>query len=622
MESSSFSTSRSDRNHPQNNNNINNNISTAKLREAADELVRQYHYYYLRPPPQEPPTSMETDRNNETTTINLAFRQLLFTLLKLVQNVLKHSHPNQNHTMYTKVRRIPLYNPTIQQHVVQFPPRSSLPSSTTMIPPPGVAFLYACGFTKYSNSSNTNTSSSNSNSHHDPIISTTIGNAYEVENTLVLLPFQEDANHLRKAQQLLMDIAIYELHIPRHEIPITTTMTTTTTTMNTGTNEHPHSSSSSSTPPPPQSTFPGGFNPYQGYRIDITGINNSTATTTTGTSKIDLELQQLQHAKQTLLLQQQQVDAPKRSEWTMTILQPSPTTSSNNNNNHMEITHTSTTSTTATPSDGSLLAQRMQQQSVARMKRENGGLTTKAMRDLETLQQSKLYTHVALSIHVTMQYGHNDTSRSSENNNSNTLIVQFHGTFLPNDTIDTVMTALRNDCLVLPLLQSSSSSSDTTTTNNHIDFELYSTPPMITYNHTKRYNTLQQEQLVPASKLFLRWIVPSSPNRPPNKSSKMTSRTTTSTATTNPIHTEILQPKWLSMIESHLNKSSSSHSADATTAVVAFPKAIPIRSALPTTAALKDDEDPTATHPKKPTTTTTKKLSKEELLLRRMMGGK
>ena len=169
----------------------------------------------------------------------------------------------------------------------------------------------------------------------------------------------------------------------------------------------------------------------------------------------------------------------------------------------------------------------------------------------------------------------------------------------------------------------------TTNYNNNIDFELYSTPPMITYHDTKRSHTLQQEQLVPASKLFLRWIVPTNAVVPNTKRNAKTTTTvkTTTTAASNPIYTAVLQPKWLSMIESHMSSSGRSHIEPTTTSTtMAFPKAIPIASALPTTTAAKteaDHDDGNHPHPKPASSATnTPKLTKEELLLRRMMGGK
>ena len=350
-------------------------------------------------------------------------------------------------------------------------------------------------------------------------------------------------------------------------------------------------------------------------------VDTTTTTTTTGSSSTST-LQQNHHA------------------WTMTIVQPSVSNSIIAATTTKTTDRDQSTSTTSTSGDGSLLAQHIQQQTMARMKRENAGLTTKAMRDLEQFQQSKLYTHVSLSIHVVTipppPQGNNNhpsttttttsTNRSSGNNNNNnsdTIIVQFHGKFSPNDTIDTVMTALRQDCFLMD--------TTTTTTNNNnnsnIDFELYSTPPMVIYNSTKRYHTLQQEQLVPASKLFLRWIVPvpvvvvpSTSRRRHQQSSKITKA---STPAPNPMYTSILQPKWLSIIESHdWNGTTTTTTTTTTNAIMAsFPKSIPIRTALPSVV----QQDGTITRPtKKPTPSngTTQTLTKEELLLRRMMGGK
>lgn len=609
--------------HHNTNSNSNTNTTTtfsvATLHAAADDLVRQYQRWRALS------TTMDVDDNNNQTSsqpttpspIDTSFRHCICTLLKLIQNVLKYTDPN--HTMYHKVRRIPLYNPTIQQHVVHFPHTTSSTPTTSASIPPGVAFLYASGFTNYNVSSST--SSVSTTAMTPPV---TIGNAYEIENTLVLWPMNEDKNHLQKAQQLLTSIAIYELHISPHELPGASTTTTSTTTKTNA------ATTSSSTTTTNTSTFPGGFNPYQGYRMDLTGQTNTsgsstTATTNTSTSKIDWELQQLQQAQQQLLARASATTTTTTSrthEWTMTI----PNTQNTTFRVEANDLHRSST-------DGALLAQRMQQQTMVQRQREQGGLATKAMRELERLKQAKIYTEVSLSIQVTMMRNKTATGTSSSSSTgSNAIVVQFHGKFLPHDTIDAVMTALRNDCFV-PLLTTSMSTADdtTTTNNNNIDFELYSTPPMITYHDTKRSHTLQQEQLVPASKLFLRWIVPTVSVVPNTKRNAKTTTTvkTTTTAASNPIYMAVLQPKWLSMIESHWNGSGSSPIEPTTTSTtMAFPKAIPIVSALPTTtaAAAKAEADhDDAQHPhKKPASSATNKpkLTKEELLLRRMMGGK
>ena len=411
-------------------------------------------------------------------------------------------------------------------------------------------------------------------------------------------PSNESPTHLSKAVQLLTAICVYELHLPISELPSgsgSSMATTTATTQN-----------HSSVPSP----FPGGFNPYQGYRVDLTGQNspnnqNRNITTTGSTSKIDLELQQLQKAQ--LKLQQQQKVI--QHDWTMTIV--APLSGSTNSTTTMKETVSNITTTAPTVSDGTLLAQRVQQQAMERKQRENSGFTTRAMRDLETLKQSKIYTHVSISIHVTMQYDSpikkmaNETLHTTENNNS-ILIVQFHGKFLPSDTIETVMTALRNDCFH--------------DSDNKTHFELYSTPPMVTYHDTTR--TLQQEQLVPASKLFLRWTsaapAPATTLQRTTSSKKSKAVTTKVVTASNPAAKAILQPKWLSIImeSNHHGMVDDAHPAPNT---ATFPQSIPIRSALPS-----EQVPPAATS----TTTTlksippTKKLTREELLLKRMMGGK
>jgi hypothetical protein len=284
------------------------------------------------------------------------------------------------------------------------------------------------------------------------------------------------------------------------------------------------------------------------------------------------------------------------------------TTNTNTNttgtNSTASTTTNDNTNNTSNSNDSALLASHLQKQTLERQKRENSGFTTKAMRDIEKLKQTRIYTHVQLSIHITLLSSSSVTttpitSKNKSNKNddttNNSTIVQFIGKFLPRDMIQTVLDAICNDCFI-------PSNNNYKNEDGTYCFELYSTPPMTKY--TNLHRTLTEEQLVPASKLFLRWT-----NNNNNNTKNMNINTPS---------ISILQPHWLSLIHDHKNNHHYQQQQQS------FPKSIPIISAATTTTTVENEDDDT--NKKKKATTTAvqpiKKISKEDALLKRMMGRK
>lgn len=122
--------------------------------------------------------------------------------------------------------------------------------------------------------------------------------------------------------------------------------------------------------------------------------------------------------------------------------------------------------TNSTTSDGSLLAAQMKRQAQDRKQREEGGFTTKAMRDLQQMKKTKVYASAILRIQFP------DGSVLSAK-------------FLPKEGIDIVRNVVL-ECLSVP----------------NLDFDLYVSPPRRKLDFTK---TLQDEGLVPAAKVFVSW---------------------------------------------------------------------------------------------------------------------
>eukprot|EP00804_Cyclotella_cryptica_P013564 CCRYP_012914-RA/>CCRYP_012914-RA protein AED:0.01 eAED:0.01 QI:1246/1/1/1/1/1/2/73/253 len=117
--------------------------------------------------------------------------------------------------------------------------------------------------------------------------------------------------------------------------------------------------------------------------------------------------------------------------------------------------------------DSSLVAARMKRMEEERKKREEGGFTTKAMRDLERMKKAKVYSHA--QIRINFPDG-----------------THLHGKFLPSETISTVRAIIRSSF----------------STHCQSDFDLYVAPPRRLLNDSK---TLEEEELVPAAKIHVSW---------------------------------------------------------------------------------------------------------------------
>eukprot|EP00560_Eucampia_antarctica_P000395 CAMPEP_0197842500 /NCGR_PEP_ID=MMETSP1437-20131217/46774_1 /TAXON_ID=49252 ORGANISM="Eucampia antarctica, Strain CCMP1452" /NCGR_SAMPLE_ID=MMETSP1437 /ASSEMBLY_ACC=CAM_ASM_001096 /LENGTH=275 /DNA_ID=CAMNT_0043452383 /DNA_START=293 /DNA_END=1117 /DNA_ORIENTATION=- len=139
------------------------------------------------------------------------------------------------------------------------------------------------------------------------------------------------------------------------------------------------------------------------------------------------------------------------------------------------------TSSSNTTSDASLIAIQMKQREEDRRKREDGGFTTKAMRDLERMKKMKVYSHVQLRIYFP---------------DGSFLTAQF----LPRETIDDVKSVIAS-CFLLEL-------------KRVLKFDLYASPPRRNLSGTQ---TLTEEGLVPAAKLYISWNNTSAP-LPPSSS--------------------------------------------------------------------------------------------------------
>lgn len=274
----------------------------------------------------------------------------------------------------------------------------------------GVHYLLACGFVRQSTP--------------PPLLS----KSNQDEEYLVLE--NESTSLLEKARRLLMTTAIHELHMNPDDLP------------------------KYKPPPPPvsdssaASAAPVRFNPYQGHRHNTTGQPQQPESYVSPT---ETKLRQLK-AKQDRLEAQLQGNALQDRE--LVALRP-----------QQQAGSAGVSIETPPTTDGALLAQRMQRLEKERILREEGGFTTKAMRELEKLKQAKVYSHAKLRI----QFPDGSALEAK---------------FLPKEILD-VVKDLIGECLLVPL-----------------DFDLYVAPPRRKLDFSK---TLQEEGLVPAAKCFVSW---------------------------------------------------------------------------------------------------------------------
>lgn len=257
------------------------------------------------------------------------------------------------------------------------------------------------------------------------------------EECLVLTDEKESTSYLVKARRLLMQTAIQDLQVKADDLP--------------------------KYKPPPASisttTTAAGFNPYQRHRYNAAGQPQQPDSYQSTT---ETRLRQLQSRQERLEAQMQGEQLTDRE---LVALRP-------NQQSNAAILSSTTTTITSGPSDGALLAQRMQKLEKERKEREEGGFTTKAMRDLKKMKQTKVYSHAKLRI----QFPDGSAIECK---------------FLPKELVQVVKNVVT-----------------TCFSNEKLEFDLYVAPPRRQLDVSQ---TLQEEGLVPAAKCFVSWKGGNSP---------------------------------------------------------------------------------------------------------------
>ena len=126
-------------------------------------------------------------------------------------------------------------------------------------------------------------------------------------------------------------------------------------------------------------------------------------------------------------------------------------------------------------SDSALVAARMKRMQDERKKQEEGGFTTKAMRDLEKLKKGRAYSHAQIRVNFA------DGSH-------------LHAKFMPKEKVSSIRSIIKS--AFIPSVGDS------------LDFDLYVAPPRRLLDENK---TLNDEELVPAAKIHVSWKVGGAP---------------------------------------------------------------------------------------------------------------
>lgn len=346
----------------------------------------------------------------------------LITLMKVLDNVIQKPFD-------AKVRSIRLGNAAFSKKVAS---RKG-----------GVEFLLACGFVR--------------ETPPPPLLSK---GAEPLEEFLVLKDDDDSlmddqerqakkeayTKHIVTARRLLLTRAVKDLHLKAEELP------------------------AYKPPPPPvasnanftsQGDPSATFDPFATQRYDGMSAAVGAQLTPDGTyeSTTEKQLKTLQQ-KQKKLEQKMQTDLRDR-EWVA---------SHPNSSGKPTAILQSSNDTGSGKGDAGLIGAQFARQQAAKKQREDGGFTTKSMRELEKLKKQKVYSHTQLAL----QFSDGTT---------------LQGKFLPKENVGRVMEAMKECFLVAPTGP----------------MELYITPPRKTLPSKSK---LQDEGLVPAAKVFVKVQLP------------------------------------------------------------------------------------------------------------------
>lgn len=276
------------------------------------------------------------------------------------------------------------------------------------------------------------------------------GQGLSVDEKLVLLPHNESVESLLSARELARNKCIKELNMTAKEFP------PIPSPPNAGLQQRERQQQSS-------------FDPYRAYNYNtqaaMHGVNATSLPSQALSSSSDTYISPTQSQLDYLTNKKKNIEKSLDAKpFDRELTAYSPASSIDVSPQQMQEMQPS-----GGKGDGALIAQRMKKIDEERKQRENAGFTTKAMRDLEKLKKQKLYKHSQLRIFFPDGYS---------------LCCNFK----PHETIAIVKQTI---------------SSTFVTPESMPDFDLYITPPRQVFKNLD--NTLLQEQLVPAARVFVSW---------------------------------------------------------------------------------------------------------------------
>ena len=291
-----------------------------------------------------------------------------------------------------------------------------------------------------------------------------------IAETLEMTPENESRDMLLRARKVLVHSAVRDLNIDEDDLP---SVPKSPESLPKSTFVAP-SSAAAATSATSSNRQPSGFNIYKGhsYNIQSAAMGAPDPYMNTGVSNTERQLQQLQ-SKRDRIEREMQSNIQMDRGLVAYAAGDGPTGI---------ISSTSNTAAAAAGGgggfeargDSSLIAGRMKRLEEERKKREEGGFTTKAMRDLERMKKAKVYSHAQIRINFSDG-------------------THLHAKFLPREKVSAIRSVIHSS------FQAGQS----------LDFDLYVAPPRRLLSDDK---TLEEEELVPASKIHVGWKAGGAPS--------------------------------------------------------------------------------------------------------------
>jgi hypothetical protein len=285
------------------------------------------------------------------------------------------------------------------------------------------------------------------------------GNVPQPE-TLEMTPENESRDVLLRARKVLVQSAMRDLDFDEDDLP---PVPKSPDSLPESTFVAPPAPTAATTTPSNRQPSTG-FNIYKGhsYNVQSAAMGAPDPYSNAGLSNTERQLQQLQSKRERIEREMQadvQMDrglvAYRAGSGPTGILSSSSTSAEEGG--------------TGGKGDSSLIAARMKRMEEERKKREEGGFTTKAMRDLERMKKAKVYSHAQIRINFSDG-------------------THLHAKFLPREKVSAIRSVIE--------------SSFQPSIAQQLDFDLYVAPPRRLLSDAK---TLNDEELVPASKIHVSW---------------------------------------------------------------------------------------------------------------------